>query len=121
MSHPVRFKPFLDYAIYLLVRFFEIFIYIVPEKSAAAAGRFLGRVAFVLLPDRRDAALENLTIAFGSEKSRQWIRRTALRNFEHLGTLGVEFFSMRRWSHEEIRRPYRREWESAVQSGTASG
>lgn len=102
MSHPVKFKPFIDYTVYLIVRLFEMLIYVVPERGAAAAGRFLGRVAFVLMPDRRDAALENLTIAFGSEESPQWIRRTALRNFEHLGLLGVEFFAMRRWSHSEI-------------------
>jgi len=102
MSHPVRFKPFLDYAVYLAVRLFEVLIYLLPERASAAAGRFLGRVAYVTLPDRRAAAVENLTVAFGSEQTPQWIRRTALRSFEHLGLLGVEFFSMRRWGQHEI-------------------
>jgi Kdo2-lipid IVA lauroyltransferase/acyltransferase len=102
MSHTVRFRRFLDYAIFLLVRLVEGFLYLVPERTAAAMGRFMGRVAYVLLSDRRDAALENLTIAFGQEQTPQWIRRTALRSFEHLGLLGIEFFLMRRWSRGEI-------------------
>ena len=102
MSQSVRFRLFLDYGVYLMVRVFEGLIYLIPERATAAAGRFLGRLAFVLLPDRREAAVENLTIAFGREQTSQWIRRTALHSFEHLGMLAVEFFSMRRWSQRKI-------------------
>ncbi len=91
----------LDYVAYLAVRFAEELVNILPERGALAFGRFLGRLVYVLLPDRREAALDGLTIAFGRERSRQWILRTARKSFEHLGTNAVEFFRIRRWSPEE--------------------
>ncbi len=69
-----------------------------------ALGRFLGRIAYVILPDRRKAAIENLTIAFGKEKTPEWIVRTSRQSFEHLGMLGVEFFRCRHWTEKELRR-----------------
>jgi KDO2-lipid IV(A) lauroyltransferase len=57
---------------------------------------------YLVVADRRSAAIENLTIAFGKEKSVRWIERTARRSFEHVGMVGVEFFRMRRWTAEEV-------------------
>jgi KDO2-lipid IV(A) lauroyltransferase len=73
-----------------------------PERAAMAIGRFLGRAAYIALPDRRQAAEENLTIAFGAEKSPHWIKRTAFKSFEHLGLLGIEFFRIRRWTQKQM-------------------
>lgn len=96
------FRVFLDYLLYLVVRALDEVFNLLPERAASRTGRFLGRIAYVLLPDRRDAALENLTIAFGREKSKQWIHRMVVKHFEHLGLLLVEFFRVRRWSHQEV-------------------
>ncbi|MGD9819776.1 MAG: lysophospholipid acyltransferase family protein, partial [Desulfomonilaceae bacterium] len=52
--------------------------------------------------DRREAVIENLTIAFSGEKSSCWIEKTAYKSFEHLGLLAVEFFLIRRWSQEDM-------------------
>ena len=93
---------FLDYLLYVLVRIIEEVVNLVPEAAAMAAGRFGGRLVYVLLSDRREAALENLTIAFGREQPREWIVKTARANFEHVGMMAVEFFRLRRWSHDEI-------------------
>jgi len=79
-----------------------VVINLVPERAGMAVGRFVGRLVYLLLPDRRQAALENLTIAFGREQPRQWIVKTARANFEHVGMMAVEFFRIRRWSHDEI-------------------
>ncbi len=98
----INFKHFVDYLVYLLVLLLVQIIYMLPEKSALALGRFVGRCGYVLLPDRRQAALENLTIAFGKEQSREWIVRTARKSFEHVGMLGIEFFLIRRWSEREM-------------------
>jgi KDO2-lipid IV(A) lauroyltransferase len=92
----------IDYFVYLLVKAIETTLNIIPESWARAFGRFLGRLAWIISKDRREAVIENLTIAFGKEKSPQWIRLTALRSFEHVGLLIVEFFLIRRWSHKEI-------------------
>jgi len=98
----LSFSLFIDYLVYVLVRVIEQILNLVPESAGMAAGRFVGRLVYVLLSDRREAALENLTIAFGREKPREWILRTARANFEHVGMMAVEFFRIRRWSHDEI-------------------
>ncbi len=102
MNRTLNFKLFVDYCLFLMVRLFEEIFCLIPESWALATGRFLGRCAFVLIPDRREAAVENLTIAFGKEQSNQWILRTARKSFEHLGMLGVEFFLIRRWDQQEM-------------------
>ncbi len=102
MNRTFNFKLLVDYSLFLLVRLFEEILCLIPESWALATGRFLGRCAFVLIPDRREAAVENLTIAFGKEQSRQWILRTARKSFEHLGMLGVEFFLIRRWDQQKM-------------------
>jgi len=102
MNTRVTLKSFVDYTAYLIIRFLVSLIMVVPERMAFAFGRFLGRVAYVLVPDRRDAALENITIAFGKEKSREWIVRTARGSFEHVGLLVVEFFRIRHWTQKEM-------------------
>lgn len=102
MQPQIRFSLFLDYTVYLVVRFLDEALNIIPERVAMAVGRFLGRAAYILLPDRRRAAEENLTIAFGKEKPQLWINRTALKSFEHLGLLGIEFLRIRRWTQKQM-------------------
>jgi Kdo2-lipid IVA lauroyltransferase/acyltransferase len=102
MRSQPKFTLFLDYTTYLLVRFLEEALNVIPERWAFAAGRLVGRLAWVILPDRRHAALENLTIAFGKEQSPRWIMRTARKSFEHVGQVATEFFLLRRWSEEEM-------------------
>jgi lauroyl/myristoyl acyltransferase len=103
MKSQLQLKTVLDYLVYLLVRIAEELINVVPERAVMAFGRFLGRLGFVILPDRQAAAIENLTIAFGNEQSKAWIRETALKSFEHLGLLAVEFFRIRRWTETDMR------------------
>jgi Kdo2-lipid IVA lauroyltransferase/acyltransferase len=102
MESKLRFARFRDYVVYLVVRFLDETLNLIPEAAAMAIGRLLGRFAYIILPDRRRAAEENLTIAFGKEKSRHWIERTAFKSFEHLGLLGIEFFRIRRWSQKQM-------------------
>ncbi len=104
MARPITYRLFLDYTVYLLVRFIEKAFTAVPERAALAFGRLVGRIVYVLFPDRKEAAIENLTIAFGNERSERWIRRTARKSFEHVGLLAVEFLRIRHWSEEEMRR-----------------
>ena len=101
MKRQPTFSLFLDYLLYLLVLFLDEVINLIPERSAMAFGRFVGRVVYVVMGDRREAAEENLTIAFGSEKSRVWIKKTARKSLEHIGMLAVEFLRIRRWSQAE--------------------
>jgi len=102
MERRINYILFIDYFLFLLVRVIEVVFSRLPEKMALSLGRFLGRLAYILFPDRRRAVLENLTIAFGLECSRVWIVRTARKSFEHLGLLTVEFFRIRRWTQQEM-------------------
>lgn len=102
MERRIRYSYFLDYAVYLIVRFVDELLNVIPERSAMAVGRLLGRLAYILLPDRRRAAEENLGIAFGKEKPARWVKRTAFQSFEHLGLLGIEFLRIRRWTQKQI-------------------
>lgn len=102
MTRKPSFGLFVDYLTYLLMLFLDEVINLVPERAAMSFGRFVGRVVYVMLSDRRDAALENLTIAFGHEKPRSWIFQTARKSFEHVGTLAVEFLRIRRWNQDQL-------------------
>ena len=94
---------FVEYLVYLVFRLAEeVICQIREDRNALAVGRFFGRLMFILGGDRRRAELENLTIAFGKERGPEEIRLIALKNFEHLGMLGVEFFRIRRWSQKKL-------------------
>ncbi|MFC1834672.1 lysophospholipid acyltransferase family protein [Thermodesulfobacteriota bacterium] len=97
-----RFKAFVDYLVYLFARLAEEGICLIPgDHRALAFGRFLGRLAYMLARDRRQVTIDNLTIAFGDERTREEIEQLSRKNFEHLGMMGVEMFRLRRWSQEE--------------------
>jgi Kdo2-lipid IVA lauroyltransferase/acyltransferase len=98
----LKYSLFIDYSVFLMVRFLEEVLNLLPEHIALSFGRFLGRLVYVLTPDRREAAIENLTIAFGREHGHEWIVRTARKSFEHVGLVAVEFFRIRRWSQKEM-------------------
>jgi len=96
-------KIFAEYLVYLFFRLIEeFFCALSDDGTALSIGRFFGRVMFVLGGDRRNAAIAHLAIAFGNEWTPAQIRMMARKNFEHLGMLGVEFFRIRRWSHEKL-------------------
>lgn len=102
MNMRLRYGIFVAYLLYLLVLLLEEVLNIIPEKAVLAFGRFVGRIVYVSFSDRRAAALENLTIAFGRERSAQWVRQTARKSFEHVGLLAAEFFLIRRWSQKDM-------------------
>ncbi|MBM3298802.1 MAG: hypothetical protein FJY85_02465, partial [Deltaproteobacteria bacterium] len=96
-------KVFVEYLAYGVFRVLEEFFCWVPsDNTALAVGRFFGRLMFVVAAPRRQVAIENLTTAFGEERSSQEIQVIARKNFEHLAMLGVEFFRIRRWSQEKL-------------------
>ncbi|MCA1959541.1 MAG: lysophospholipid acyltransferase family protein [Desulfomonile sp.] len=100
-----RVKVFLEYLVYLIFRGLEEAICrISDDRKALALGAFLGRVMFVAAWGRREVAVENLTLAFGREITPRQTWIIARKNFEHLGMLSMEFFRLRRWSHEDLAR-----------------
>ncbi len=96
-------RLYLEYLVYLAFRIIEELICAIPgDKSALAVGRFFGRIMFIAASERRNVAIENLTICFGDSRDSKEIRRLARANFEHFGMLSVEFYRLRRWSEDEL-------------------
>ena len=62
MQMRLRYETFVHYFVFLLVRLLEEVLNLIPERASLALGRFVGRVVYVLFPDRRAAAIENLSI-----------------------------------------------------------
>lgn len=92
------------YLTYLILRGFSFFINLLPEGLSLWLGRQLGRIAFHLDREHRKVALENLSAAFGREKSTQESYSIAKRAFQNLGMNAVEFFRMPRMDIETFKK-----------------
>ncbi len=76
---------------YLIMRGFCCLTNLFPEDSALWLGRQLGKLAFYLDRNHRLVALQNLSLAFGREKSKEQLRVIAQKTFQNLGMTAVEF------------------------------
>jgi len=92
------------YLQYLIVKGVSFFINLAPEAWALGFGRFLGRLAYSLDREHRKVALQNLELAFGSEKPKEELRAIARGTFQNLGMNAVEFFRIPRMDFEAFRR-----------------
>jgi heptosyltransferase II len=75
----------LDYFVYLLYRAGFALVTMLPLRALFALGNALGLCAWALLGRYRRLALQNIEIAFGSEKSPRELRRLVRRHFQRLG------------------------------------
>ncbi|SDC09216.1 MULTISPECIES: lysophospholipid acyltransferase family protein [unclassified Candidatus Frackibacter] len=89
-----------DLIVYLLYRCLEFVVNIVPESIAYKVGKAFGNLAYILLPDRRRIAVQNLQLALNVDKE-QAIALTK-SNFEHLGKLLIEFLRFPQLSSDNI-------------------
>jgi Kdo2-lipid IVA lauroyltransferase/acyltransferase len=84
------------YLQYLIIKGFNLFVNLLPERFSLWMGRQLGGMAFYLDREHRKVAVQNLEIAFGQEKSKREIDVIAKRTFQNLGMTAVEFFRIPR-------------------------
>lgn len=66
---------------------------LLPYRLGVWLGGLIGRAAYYLLPRDRKRALDHLKTVF-SDKDWAWVKRTARRNFEHLGKAMLEVMLM---------------------------
>src|SRR4051794_2180863 len=74
-----------DFLLYLLARPIVGFLQCLPLRLVAWIGRLGGRLAFILDSRHRKVAIENLSAAFGAEKSQAEIHGLARENFIRIG------------------------------------
>lgn len=79
------------YLQYLLLRVLCFLINLIPFRQAMTFGRKAGLGLHWILKSRREITLQNLRLAYGSEKTEDEIRRIAKEAFENLGMIAVEF------------------------------
>jgi KDO2-lipid IV(A) lauroyltransferase len=91
------------YIIYLILKVFSFFINLLPEGFALWVGRQLGMVMYYLDWEHRKVALQNLSLAFGQEKSASEIRGIASRTFQNLGMTTIEFFRIPKMDAETFK------------------
>jgi heptosyltransferase II len=76
----------LDFSIYLLYRAGSAMVSALPLRAVFVFGETLGLFAWIVLRKYRRLALQNLTIAFGQEKSESELRVIARQHFRRLGS-----------------------------------
>ena len=76
----------LDFSIYLLYRAGSAIVNALPLRALFIFGEGLGVCAWILLGKYRRLAFQNLTIAFGQEKSERELRAIARQSFRRLGS-----------------------------------
>ncbi|MGM0470914.1 MAG: lysophospholipid acyltransferase family protein [Bacillota bacterium] len=86
--------------IYLLYRALSSLVNLVPRRFADQIGRRFGDLAYLLLPDRRDLALQNLQLVLGV--SQLQAKELTKANFRHLGQLLVEFMRLPQLTAEKL-------------------
>jgi KDO2-lipid IV(A) lauroyltransferase len=93
----------ISFLIYLILIGFSLIINLLPEGFALWMGRQLGIVMYYLDWEHRKVALQNLSLAFGQEKSASEIRGIARRTFQNLGMTTIEFFRIPKMDAETFK------------------
>ena len=80
----------IDLLQYLALRSGGMFVQMFSIDTALFLGRVMGDLVYWTFNEHRGRALDNLRMAYGSQASEEWIRRTARESFRHLGMLAME-------------------------------
>lgn len=84
---------FVDNILIFVIKSFQQILRVLPEKAQLYTGKFIGRLAFILLRSRKKIALSNVKRAL-IDLSDEGIKATVKSNFEKLGINIVEFLLM---------------------------
>lgn len=113
-----RFK---DAAIYVLVVATGFIVRQLPRSASLRLGAGLGNIVYRTVKRRRQIALKNLSMALGSEKSKDELEHIARSSFRNMGKTLVEFLSTPRYSAERLRSLARIEGMQSIQQAAARG
>jgi heptosyltransferase-2 len=91
-----------SYFIYLIYRTLSEAVALLPLKVVFLLGRVLGWMAYLVVPKYRKLVLENLTIAFGTEKTPAELRKIARSHFATLGANLLSSYKLATLTREQI-------------------
>lgn len=90
----VKTKKALDrFSLTWSTRLIRLIATILPYRMAVWLGGVIGTLSYYILSRNRKRAIEHIKMVF-KDKDSVWIRRTARRNFEHLGKAMIELMLM---------------------------
>ena len=81
----------LQYLEYLFLRAVCFLLGLIPFRLAMRIAGMAGQIFYWVLAKRRRIVLENLCLVFGSEKSERERRKIAIKSFQNLAMIAVEF------------------------------
>lgn len=87
---------------YAAARVASAFARFLPRKARLAVGRALGSLVFALDRRHRDITLENVDLAFGSEKTAAEKRAIARNAFRHFGAMLFEMITLGRLEWRQL-------------------
>ncbi|MDP8218114.1 MAG: lysophospholipid acyltransferase family protein [Candidatus Theseobacter exili] len=90
------------YVIYRIFRFLLDCLGYLPHRACLWFGRCLGKLVFKILKKERKQAINNLSMAFSSEKNREKIEKIACESFENMGMTLTEMAWMRKASPDKV-------------------
>lgn len=92
----------IDYILIIIIKSFQQVLRALPEKVQLFTGKVIGRLAFIILRNRKRIAVSNIKRVFADLSDREAIS-VAKSNFEKLGTNVVEFLLMPFINEKQIR------------------
>jgi Kdo2-lipid IVA lauroyltransferase/acyltransferase len=84
---------FVDRILIFVIKSLQQILRVLPEKAQLSTGKFIGRLAFIFLRNRKKVAISNIKRVFVDLPDEE-ITALAKSNFEKLGTNVIEFLLM---------------------------
>jgi len=95
-------KRIIDFLAYKIIRGLFLILGLIPEKLAEYLASGIGEIWYQVDKRHRDAALENMTIAFGSRMSQKEIRNLSRKAFHHIALVPFEMGRSLRWNWQGV-------------------
>ena len=91
-------KNFFDNVVFFIIRCILAAIQALSINNALALARFMGSVGWWLMPQYRQASLQNLDIVYGDTKTQKEKKAIALKSFQHFVSVTIELLHLPRLS-----------------------
>ena len=109
------------YYLYYLGRCLAFLFYVIPLSVGVSIAGFFGDIAYLILGTYRRVAIENLTAAFGKEKSDAEIRAIARGVFRNAAKIAVELVNFPKITTENIDRFVRIDHPEIIEAAFKAG